>query len=78
MRILEKRKKNMVRKMPSIEDPNINIINASILESMFNPNLSQLDAALIMKWDSGQKLTKDEVLRFLNILDLRLIKIDNN
>lgn len=64
--------------MPSIEDPNINIINASILESMFNPNLSQLDAALIMKWDSGQKLTKDEVLRFLNILDLRLIKIDNN
>lgn len=68
----------MVKKMPSIEDPNVNIINASILESMFNPNLSQLEAALIMKWDSGQKLTQDEVLRFLNILDLRLIKIDNN
>lgn len=62
--------------MSSVESPNSDIISSCIIECMFNPDSPELLNQLIMKWDSGQYMTKEEVLTMLNMLDLRLIRVD--
>ena len=61
--------------MSMIDDVNVDIINASILEAIFRPDVTELEHLIIQKWDRGDYLTPDEVLRMFNALDLRVIKI---
>lgn len=61
--------------MASVEDQNIDIINAAILEALFKPEITELEHMIIQKWDTSQYMTKEEILRFFNTLDLRLIKV---
>ena len=61
--------------MSMIDDVNVDIINASILEAIFRPDVTELEHELIQKWDKGNYMTPDEVLRMFNALELRLIKI---
>lgn len=63
--------------MASIEDLNIGIINACVMENMFNPELTEIDLALMGKWSNSDYMTKEEFLRLLNTLNLRCIRVEN-
>lgn len=62
--------------MPSVECPNKDLISSCIIECMFNPDSPELLNKLVMKWDTDQYMTKDEILTMLNMLDLRLVRVD--
>lgn len=61
--------------MSTIDDINVDIINAAILEAIFRPDVTEIEHLIIQKWDKGNYMTPEEVLRMFNALDLRVIKI---
>lgn len=58
-----------------IDNPSVDIINAAILEAIFRPEVTELEHELIQKWDKGNYMTPDEILRMFSALDLVVIKI---
>ena len=57
------------------EDGNRNVFEAAKLSKMMDSELSDVDIAILSRWDQDTALTKEEIFYLLKLLNLQLIPI---